>query len=86
MLLGIVANAGIGYACAAMNIPLRVITVAGAVAVGAVSCERHAWEETKPLHEAHGSHGQGADHAAPQGDGAVADEPPATPAADGVAH
>ena len=77
---------GFGYASPAMNIRLRVITVAGAVAVGAGSCERHAWEETKRLHEAHGSHGHGADRAASHGDDGAADETPAIPAADGVAQ
>lgn len=24
-----------------------------------VSCERHSWEETKPLHQPHGGHGSG---------------------------
>ena len=34
-----------------------------------VSCERHEFEETKILHESHGSHGAGhADHSA-EGDG-----------------
>lgn len=27
--------------------------------LSSVSCERHEWEETKALHEPHGSHGAG---------------------------
>ncbi len=34
-----------------------------------VSCERHEWEETKALHEPHGSHGHGDDHHGEKEDG-----------------
>ncbi len=40
-----------------------------AAAVWAVgSCERHAWEETRQLHQPHGGHAGGAGHGAGPGE------------------
>ncbi|WP_193210536.1 hypothetical protein [Luteolibacter marinus] len=50
---------------------MKLTTIFAAASTGlflaSVSCERHPWEETKALHEHHGSHDAG--HGEKHGDG-----------------